>query len=457
MPSTAHSHAQFGSQSRPEQADTIIFPRWIIPVVPTGEVLENYALVVTGERISAILPAADALGITASETINLPDHALLPGLINCHGHAAMSLLRGYADDLPLKPWLEDHIWPIEGAHMSEEFVRDGINLAIAEMLRSGTTCFSDMYFFANVAAESCLQAGIRCQIAFPIFDFATVWGNDPDDYISKGLALRDDYKHSDLLNIVFGPHAAYTVSPDALGKIATYANELDLPIHIHLHETTAELDEARASGQPRHIQTLNELGLLGPKTQCVHMTDLTEDEIELLVQTGAHVIHCPESNMKLASGICPVDKLRKAGVNVAIGTDGAASNNDLDMFGEMRTAALVSKVHTGNAGSLTATEVLSMATIDGAKAMGRQADLGSLEPGKLADCIAVDLSGPECQPLYNPISQLVYSAASSNVTHSWIAGKSVMSDRQLKTLNLEQILSRAQYWQQRISSGADGE
>jgi 5-methylthioadenosine/S-adenosylhomocysteine deaminase len=429
-----------------ESADKLIFADWVIPVVPRGEVLQDHAVAIAAERIVAVLPASEAGGISAAETVELPGHALLPGLINMHGHAAMSLLRGYADDCPLMPWLEDHIWPAESRHVSAEFVRDGADLAIAEMLRSGTTCFSDMYFFPNITAEQCQHAGIRCQITFPVFDFPSAWGTDADDYISKGLGLRDDLKHSELVSVVFGPHAPYTVNEVALKKIAMLANELDLPVHIHLHETTDEVAEAvQATGQ-RPLAALNAMGLIGPRTQCVHMTDLDAAEIELLAAAGAHVIHCPQSNMKLASGRCPVTALQAAGVNVALGTDSAASNNNLNLFGEMRSAALQAKSGSGDATALPAAAVLEMATLAGAAAMGRQDQLGSLEAGKLADLIAVDLGQPETQPLYNPISQLVYASQPSQVTHSWINGDAVMRERQLCHLDLTEVLQRTQRW-----------
>ncbi len=435
-----------------KNVDTLIFPGWVIPITAGSPALEHHALAITGERISAIVPVAEARAIEALETIELPEHALLPGLINCHGHAAMTLLRGYADDLPLMPWLEQHIWPAEGAHMSEEFVRDGVELALAEMIRSGTTCFSDMYFFPNVVADACIQAGVRCQLTFPIFDFASVWGENSDDYISKGLALRDDYKHSELLRVVFGPHAPYTVSEPALEKIATLAAELDLPIHIHLHETLQEVDEAVAAKGSRPLARLNELGLIGPRTQCVHMTELSKEDIELLAATGASVIHCPDSNMKLAAGICPVTDLQAAGIAVALGTDSAASNNDLNLLGEARSAGLLAKLSSGDAGALPASRLLQMATIDGARVMGRESDIGSLEVGKLADLIAVDLGQPESQPVYDPVSQLIYASNPAQVTESWIGGNPVMRNRQLLTLNLEQIGLKAKRWQTRIAN-----
>ena len=440
-----------------DSTDTLIRAGWVVPVEPAGIVLKDHAVAISDGRISGIFSTAEAAGIDARETFDLPGHVLLPGLINMHGHAAMSLLRGYADDVPLMPWLEEHIWPVEGAHISPEFVRDGVDLALAEMLRAGITCFSDMYFFPNVVAQQSQQAGMRCQITFPVFDFPSAWGSGPDDYISKGLALRDDLKHSELVRVVFGPHAPYTVADEALQKVAMLANELDLPIHIHLHETAAEVAEALQATGERPLAQLNRFGLIGPRTQCVHMTELNDEDIELLASSGAHVIHCPESNMKLASGQCPVVQLAAAGVNVALGTDSAASNNDLSLFGEMRSAALLAKLGTGDATALPAADVLAMATINGARALGMQDSLGSLEAGKLADLIAVDMGQPETQPLYNPVSQLVYAAHASQVTHSWVAGKNLLRDRELTQLDLDNVLQRAGAWADRICSWRDAQ
>ncbi len=436
----------------PSTVDTLIHPGWIVPVLPHGVVLENYSIALTDDRISALLPRAEAQAIQAKQVLELPGHALLPGLINCHGHAAMSLLRGYADDQPLMPWLEEHIWPAEQAHVGEEFVADGTELAIAEMIRSGTTTFSDMYFFPNVCAATAQRLGMRCQITFPIFDFPSAWGKDADDYISKGLALRDDFKHSALVTVVFGPHAPYTVCEANLAKIATLAAELDTPVHIHLHETAGEVLQAVEQHGERPLDTLHRLGLLGPRTQCVHMTDLGDQDIDLLEATGAHVVHCPQSNMKLASGTCRVGTLLQRGVNVALGTDSAASNNDLNLFGEMQTAALLAKLHSGDATALPAADALAMATINGARALGLEERIGSLEVGKQADLIAVDLRGPETQPLYHPLSQLVYACNGSQVSHSWIAGQQVMADRKLSHIDLDALTPRINQWQQRIAN-----
>ncbi|MFT4823705.1 MAG: 5-methylthioadenosine/S-adenosylhomocysteine deaminase [Halioglobus sp.] len=439
-------------QGKITSADTVIHPGWVIPMTGDSAPISEHSVAISGSQIGAILPRAEAEKISANNVLHLPGHAVMPGLINCHGHAAMSLLRGYSDDQPLMRWLEEHIWPAEAEHVSEEFVADGVELAIAEMIRSGTTSFSDMYFFPDVTAAIAQTLGMRCQISFPIFDFPTVWANDADEYISKGIKLLRQFRHSDLVSIVFGPHAPYTVSEPTLAKIATLANELDLAVHIHLHETSGEVLQAFEEHGERPLDTLNRLGLLGPKTQCVHMTDLGEQDIDLLAETGSHVIHCPRSNMKLASGACPVNKLLERGVNVALGTDGAASNNSLNMFTEMHNAALLAKLHSADATALPALEALKMATIRGARALGIEDKVGSIEVGKAADLIAVDLSGPETQPLHNPLSQLVYACNGSQVTHSWIDGQMVMEDRSLTQIDIESLAKRVSNWQQRLQS-----
>jgi 5-methylthioadenosine/S-adenosylhomocysteine deaminase len=440
--------------SQQEPVDFLLHPDWIVPVVPHGIVLEKHSIALTGDRISALLPREQAEGVAAHKVLELPGNVLLPGLINCHGHAGMSLLRGYADDLPLMPWLEQHIWPAEKAHTNEQFAADGMELAITEMMRSGTTTIADMFLFPNIGAATAQRLGMRCQIAFPIWNFATAWALDTDEYISKGLAVRDQFKHNALVTIAFGPHAPYTVAEADLARVATLASETDAVIHIHLHETRGEVLQAVEQNGERPLDTLHRLGLLGPRTQCVHMTDLGDQDIALLRKTGAHVVHCPQSNMKLASGTCRVNDLLKAGVNVALGTDSAASNNALNMFEEMKTAALLAKLHSGDATALPAADALALATINGARALGLEDSLGSLEVGKQADLIAVDLSGPETQPVYNPLSQLVYACNGSQVNHSWIAGQPVMFERELKDINLPALAARISEWQKRISATA---
>jgi 5-methylthioadenosine/S-adenosylhomocysteine deaminase len=336
--------------------------------------------------------------------------------------------------------------------VGEEFVRDGTQLAMAEMIKTGTTCFADMYFYPEQAAQVCLDAKMRSQISFPIFDFATSWGLGADDYFAKGLNLHDSLRATDLVNIAFGPHAPYTVSDAPLQKIAVLAQEMDMPVQIHLHETAFEVEESLIKFGKRPTQRLMELGLLSPLTQCVHMTQITDVDIVLLQQTGAHVVHCPESNLKLASGFCPVDKLLKAGINVALGTDGAASNNDLDLFSELKTAALLAKAVAGDAAALDAHTALRMATLNGAKALGMEEKIGSLETGKFADITAIDLSGIGTQPLYNPASQLVYTHSGQGVTHVWVQGKALLLNRQLQTLDEREILGKANWWRKQIAT-----
>ena len=433
--------------------DNLIFARWIIPVRPANTTLENYAIAIRQSKIVDILPAEQARETYQADSIvELNDHVLTPGLINAHGHAAMTLFRGMADDYPLYEWLEQHIWPAEKQWVDEQFVFDGSQLAIAEMLRCGTTCFSDMYFFPEQTAKAATQAGIRAQLSFPVFDFPSAWGLGPDDYINKGLQLRDDVKHNDKIDIVFGPHAPYTVSDEPIKRVATLAAELDINIQIHVHETQQEIDDALAATGKRPLQRLDELGLLTPRTQLVHMTALSDDDIARVKRAGSHVITCPESNLKLASGFCPVQSLLDAGINVALGTDGAASNNDLDMFGEMRTAALLTKAVAGNPAALPDWQALEIATLSGAKALGLDHKIGSLEVGKEADIIAIDLSAIEQQPVYQPVSQLVYSSCGHRVSHSWIKGQCVMSDRQLSHMDLHDIANKAQHWHNKISS-----
>jgi 5-methylthioadenosine/S-adenosylhomocysteine deaminase len=446
------SSTSTSSTAAPVRVETLIFARWIIPVAPANAVLENYAVAISGGRIVALLPAAAAQHIEALQTFSFDEHALLPGLINAHGHAAMSLLRGYADDLPLHRWLNEHIWPTEGKWLSAEFVRDGTQLAIAEMLRSGTTCFSDMYFFPDAVARVANESGMRAQIHFPIFDFPSAWGDNADDYIHKGLLLRDEFKHSGLIGIGFGPHAPYTVSDAPMSRVAMLAAELDAGIQIHVHETQREVDEALAKTGERPLARLQRLGILGPRTQCVHATALNDADIDMLARNNCHVVHCPESNMKLASGFCRVQELLDAGINVGLGTDGAASNNDLDLFAELRTAALLAKATARDASALPAHAALHMATLGSAKALGLDDQIGSLEIGKVADIIAVDMSSIETLPSFDPISQLVYTNSGSRVSHSWIGGKLMLENRQPTTIDLLELRSRIAHWQQKIGS-----
>ena len=437
---------------RDRPADLILHPRWMLPIEPDHQVLHHHALVIAEGRIVALLPEEQARVLPCAERLELPEHALLPGLVNAHGHAAMSLLRGHADDLALDTWLQEHIWPLEQRWVSAEFVHDGVQLALAEMLRSGTTCFSDMYFFPDVAARAAVAAGMRAQVAFPILEMPSAWGRDADDYLSRGLQVLDDFRHSELVEVALGPHAPYTVGDAALRRTATLAAELDAGIQIHVHETLREVEQSLAEHGQRPLARLERLGLLGPRTQCVHGVFLDAEDRALLSARGSHVIHCPRSNLKLASGLAPVATLLDEGINVALGTDGAASSNGLSLFDELQLAALLAKAVTGQATALPAAQALHMATLAGARALGLEERIGSLVPGKQADLIAVDLSGPEHQPVHQPLSQLVYTAAGRAVSHVWVAGRPLMRERQLTTLDLPAILGRAENWRQKLAA-----
>ncbi len=431
--------------------DSLIHTRWIIPVEPENQVLDHHALAIHQGIIAAILPSEQAKAqMTADEVVDLPDHALIPGFINTHTHTPMSLFRGLADDMPLMHWLTEHIWPAEQRWIQEDFVADGSRLAMAEMIRSGTTCFNDMYFFPDITSQVAVDAGMRAVIGMILIDFPSSWADNADHYLARGVEVYDQFKASPLVHPIFAPHAPYSVSDEPLSRVRTLANELDVPIHMHVHETSDEIEQSIKQYNMRPLARLQRLGLLTSNLLAVHMTQLEAEEIEQFAETGAHVVHCPESHLKLASGFCPVDTLLKAGINVALGTDGAASNNDLDMLAEMKTAALLAKGVSGNASSLPAFQALKMATLNGANALGLGAQTGSLIPGKSADMTAIDLNRPETQPVYDPVSQIIYAAGREQVTDVWVAGKRLLKSRELTTLNQDQILARAKYWRDRI-------
>ncbi len=446
MPASSHT------SSAPTSAlDFRIDARWLITMNEANDVLQRHSLIVENGRITGCIPWQDA----ERDYGHLPAHdqrngILLPGLINAHTHLAMNLLRGFADDKPLQSWLEDHIWPTEAKHMSTSFVHDGTELAIAESLRNGVTTVNDMYFFPDVVAKACRDAGIRATVGLLVFDFPTAWANSVDEYFSRGLALYDTLKGDPLISAAFAPHAPYTVSQGPLERIATLASELDLPVHMHVHETAQEVQDFKNTHGVRPIQRLDEIGLLSPSLLAVHLTQLNDTEIERLSESGSHAIHCPESNLKLGSGQCRVPDLLRAGVNVAVGTDGAASNNDLDLLGELRTAAFLSKLMDGDAATLDAARALRMVTIDAARALGLDHEIGSLEPGKSADCITIE---PDLGmvPVYDAQAQVVYTNSSPCVQDVWVAGKQLLDSRQLLTLETERLLANAQNWSDKIS------
>lgn len=434
--------------------DLLVFPKWLVPIEPEGVALVEHALAIRDGRIVDILPAAFAhQTYQPADTLELPEHALMPGLVNGHTHSAMALMRGLADDLPLMDWLNHHIWPTEAAVVSRTFCIDGVRLACAEMIRGGTTCFNDMYFFPDATAEVAAAVGLRATIGLLLIDFPTAWATDADDYIRKGL---DVYEHQirrqPLLRAAFAPHAPYTVSDAPLLKIRALATEMGLPIHMHVHETADEVNQALAGPDGRRpLARLKALDLLGPDFIAVHMTQLSDEEIADCGRLGMSIAHCPESNLKLASGIAPIARLIAAGANVMVGTDGAASNNDLDLLAETRTAALLAKGASGDPRAVPAATALRLATLNGARALGIDHETGSLTVGKSADFIAIDLSHASTTPVYDVISTLAYAVGRDQVTDVYVAGRALMRNRQLLTLDEPAVLAKAAAWRERIA------
>jgi 5-methylthioadenosine/S-adenosylhomocysteine deaminase len=433
--------------------DLLIEARWVVPVEPHAVVLEEHAVAVDGGRIKAILPIAQARDAYAPrERVELPGHALIPGLVNSHTHNPMTLLRGLADDLPLMTWLQQHIWPAEARVIGPEFVRDGVELAVAEMLRGGTTCANENYFFPDVIGATYRQLGFRAVVGLPVIEFPTAWAKSQDEYFERAGEVHDSFRGDALVGTAFAPHAPYTVSDESFERIRVLADQLDIPVHLHLHETATEVEEERKKSGLRPFQRLQKLGLVNDRLIAVHMTQLTDGEIAACAEAGVSVVHCPESNLKLASGFCPAEKLRRAGVNVAIGTDGCASNNDLDMIGELRTAALLAKAVASDAAAFDAAYALRAATLNGARAMGLDSRIGSIEPGKQADLAAVRLGDIETQPLFHVASQLAYAAGRHQVTDVWIAGRRKLASRELVDMDVAALLAKAHAWRERIAA-----
>jgi len=463
-----------------QPCDLLIEAGWVVPVEPRGVVLTDHAVVVSGDRIVALLPIAEARTRYAPAlTVSRPEAVLMPGLVNAHTHNPMTLMRGVADDLPLMPWLNDHVWPIEGAVMSPEFVADGVELAVAEMLRGGTTCCNESYFFPDAQAATYRRLGFRAVVGLPFIEFPSAWAASADEYFNKGLEVHDNYRRDPLVSLSFAPHAPYTVNDASFERIRMLAEQLDLPVHVHVHETAQEIEDSIKQYGQRPLARLDRLGLVNDRLIAVHMTQLTDAEIALCAERGPSVLpcppsnpqppsgirpgrqpapprlhprHCPHRNLKLASCFCPVDKLHRAGVNLGLGTDGCASNNDLDMFDEMRTAALLAKGVSGDATALDAASALHIATLGSAKAIGLDERIGSIVPGKQADLVLVALDALETQPLYHAISQLVYSTGRHQVSDVWIAGKRKLADGTLVDMDSVAIRARARQWQQRIAA-----
>lgn len=436
-----------------QSCDLLIEAGWVVPIEPHGVVLEDHAVAVRDGEIVALLPTAEARArFQPTDTVSRPGSVLIPGLVNAHTHNPMNLLRGIADDLPLMTWLQEHIWPVEGAVVGPQFIADGVTLAVAEMLRGGTTCANENYFFPDVEAATYKRLGFRAVVGLPVAQFANAWAGSEDEYFDKAIQVHDQWRDDPLVSLAFVPHAPYTVSDAAFSRIRTLADQLDLQVHLHTHETAQEVVDSQRDHGQRPLARLDRLGLVNERLVAVHMTALDDGEIALCAERGVSVVHCPESNLKLASGFCPVAKLERAGVNLAIGTDGAASNNDLDMFGEMRTAAQLAKAVAGDAAAFGATSALRAATLGGAKAVGLGDRIGSIEAGKQADLVLVDMDPLETQPLFNVVSQLVYATGRHQVTDVWIAGERRLRGRELVDFDTAALLDNARQWRGRISA-----
>ena len=437
----------------PRDCDLLIEAGWVVTVRSDDAVLVDHAVAIANGQIIAVLPTVEArAAFHARQTVSRPGSVLIPGLVNAHTHNPMTLLRGIADDLPLMEWLQGHIWPIEGAVIGPEFVADGVTLSIAEMLRGGTTCANENYFFPDVQALTYQQHGFRACVGLPVIDFPTAWAKTDDEYFDRAIEVYDQWRDDPLVSMSFVPHAPYTVSDASFERIRMLSDQLDIPVHLHTHETAHEVEESLQKHGQRPLARLDRLGLVNDRLIAVHMTTLTDAEIMLCAERGVSVVHCPESNLKLASGFCPVGKLERAGVNIAIGTDGAASNNDLDMFGETRTAALLAKAVAGDATAFSAVSALRAATIGGAKALGLDDRIGSVEVGKRADLVCVDLQQIETQPLHDVISQLVYATGRHQVTDVWIDGKPRLQQRELVGMDSEALIANARQWRTRIAA-----
>ena len=437
----------------PTAVDLQIEARWVIPVEPQGVVLESHAVVVDADRIVAILPIAEARQRFAPrERVELGEHALIPGLVNAHTHNPMTLMRGLADDVPFMVWLKEHVWPAEARVMGPEFVRDGVELAIAEMIRGGTTCCNENYFFPDVQAATYAKYGFRSLIGLPVIEFPTPWAQSRDEYFDKALSVHDALRDEPLIGTAFAPHAPYTVANESFERIHLLSDQLDLPVHLHLHETADEINDSLRDFGMRPFARIKQIGLVNERLIAVHMTQLSEAEIQDCAAHGVSIVHNVESNMKLLSGFCPAEAIRRAGVNLAIGTDGCASNNDLDLFGEMRSAALVGKLVANDAAAMSAASVLRAATMGSARALGWQDRIGSIEVGKQADLAAVDLGTIESQPVYNVVSQLIYAAGRHQVSDVWIAGVRKLRNRELTGMDTTEILSKARRWRERIAT-----
>ena len=434
-----------------KNASIIISASWIFTSNSEGQLLSDYSIVIENDKIIDLVPQDKVFDeYEANDIYQLTDHILIPGLINTHTHAAMSLFKGFADDLPLQDWLNDYIWPAEKEFINSSFVKDGSILALSEMIKSGVTTFNDMYFFPDATAEAVKELGVRSNIGLVVLDFPTNYATDPEDYLLKGFEFRDKWRNEELITTSIAPHAPYSVSDEAFTLINTYSEELSINIHTHLHETQWEIEDSIEKYGITPVQRLNNLGIIGPSLMAVHCVHLNDQDMATLAKNKVSIVHNPSSNMKLGSGIADIAKMLKQNLNISLGTDSSASNNRLDMMEEMRLAALLIKGSTKSPESFSANEAIKMATINGAKALGLESIIGSIEKNKKADLVAIDLNSIENQPIYNPLTTLVYSSSRSDVSYVWIDGEIKLKDKKLVKIDEKRIIQLAKKWQRKL-------
>ena len=432
---------------------TVIEAGWVMPMNHKGVVLPQHSVLINEGKIVSVVPSAETEGIEADEVIRLPDHIVLPGFVNAHTHAPMHLLRGMGADLPLMDWLQTKIWPAEGKLMSPAFCYEGSLIAGAEMLESGITCASDHYFFSEDVARGLTEAGLKCSVSGIVIGFPSAMAKTTDEYIACAEKLFERFENDPKVRVTVGPHAPYTVDDAALIKVRELAQKHNAHIHMHVDETQSEIEGSLKQYGIRPIERLHQLGLLSEQFISVHTVKADDKELELLAKTGASVVHCPCSNLKLASGFSPIAKMMRMGINVAMGTDGVASNDKVDILGETRLAAMLGKAVCEDTTQMKVGDMLHAATLAGAKALGWDDRIGSIEKGKDADLIAVDLGNIDALPVFDPASQLLYSAGREDITHVWVDGTIVVKKQQsdgLRPIKREKAQKITKTWQNKI-------
>ncbi len=438
-----------------EPVDTLITARWVVPVEPDGRVLEDHAVAIHGGQIVAVLPAAEARArYAAREHVDRPSHVLMPGIVNAHTHAATTLLRGREQNQRPGPWQPGGVRALERRWSGPEYVRDGTELAIAEMLRAGVTCFADMHLWPDVVAQTAAECHVRASIGLLVSEAATAWAATADEHIDRGMHLRDQYRGDPLLSTHFAPYAPHSLSDATLARVRRLADELDLPVALHLHETAWEIEESEGRFGMRPLARLASIGLASPQLRAVHMAHVTPSDLEMLAGSGASVVHCPESNLKRGAGVCPLPDLLGRGVPVSLGTGEAASNDDLDVLGEARTAGLLASGVSASPGAVVASDLLRMATLEGARALGLGELTGGLVPGKWADLCCMNLKSPRSWPVSDVVATVIYSASSRQVTDTWVAGRRLLADGALVYLDEAAVLERAESWRVRMDGAS---